>query len=194
MDSQVGRSREELIRALADADGLIVRSETRVDRALLSEGPKLAVVARAGAGVDAIDVEAATDAGVIVLNTPGANTLSATEQTFALMLALARKVPQAVQMVREGRWERKDLVGTELAGKTLGIVGLGRIGGAVASRAKAFGMNLIGSDPFVSSARAEAFDIKLVDLETLLREADIVTLHVPLTNGTRGLIDGTKLR
>jgi D-3-phosphoglycerate dehydrogenase len=194
VDSQVGGSREDLIRALADADGLIVRSETRVDRALLSNGPKLAVVARAGVGVDAIDVDAATDAGVIVLNTPGANTLSATEQTFALMLALARKTPQAVQMVREGRWDRRDLIGTELAGKTLGIVGLGRIGGAVATRAKAFGMKLIGSDPFISSARAEAFDVRLVDLETLLREADIVTLHVPLSSGTRGMIDGAMLR
>jgi D-3-phosphoglycerate dehydrogenase len=194
VDSLVGRSRDELVRALAEADGLIVRSETTVDRTLLSHGPKLAVVARAGVGVDAIDVAAATDAGVIVLNTPGANTLSATEQTFALMLSLARRTTRANLMVREGRWDRRELIGTELAGKTLGIVGLGRIGGAVATRAKAFGMTLIGTDPYVSAARAEAFDIRLVDLETLLGEADIVTLHVPLAAGTRGMIDAAKLR
>ena len=194
VDSLVGRSREDLVRALADADGLIVRSETRVDRALLAQGPKLAVVARAGVGVDAIDVDAATDAGVIVLNTPAANTLSATEQTFALMLSLARHTPQAVQMVRQGIWDRKNLIGTELAGKKLGIVGLGRIGGNVATRARAFGMTILTCDPFISTARAESFDARLVDLETLLREADIVTLHVPLTAETRGLIDGPKLR
>jgi D-3-phosphoglycerate dehydrogenase len=180
--------------ALAEADGLIVRSETRVDRDLLAAGPKLTVVARAGVGVDAIDVDAATDAGVIVLNTPAANTLSATEQTFALMLSLARKVPQAVQSLREGRWDRLKLVGTELAGKTLGIVGLGRIGGNVATRARAFGMSILASDPYITAARGDAFDAKLVDLETLLRESDIVTLHVPLTAETRGMIDLAKLR
>src|SRR6202035_3832143 len=142
-ESLVGRPREELLRALAEADGLIVRSETRVDRALLGNGPKLAVVARAGVGVDAIDVDTATDAGVIVLNTPAANTLSATEQTFALMLSLARHTPQDVQMVREGIWDRKNLIGTELAGKKLGIIGLGRIGGNVATRARAFGMHVL---------------------------------------------------
>jgi len=183
--SQVGKPRAELERALADADGLIVRSETRVDRALLAAGPKLTVVARAGVGVDAIDVEAATDAGIIVLNTPGANTLAATEQTFALMLSLARRTPAAVQSLREGRWDRKPFIGTELYGKTLGIVGLGRIGGNVASRARAFGMNVVVHDPYITPARAESFDTKLVDLETLLHASDWVTLHVPLTAQTR---------
>ena len=150
VDSQVGGSRAELVTALANADGLIVRSETRVDRELLAAGPHLSVVARAGVGVDAIDVDAATDAGIIVLNTPGANTLAATEQTFALMLSLARRTPQAVQQLREGVWNRKTLVGTELYGKTLGIVGLGRIGGNVATRAKAFGMTVLAHDPYVT--------------------------------------------
>jgi D-3-phosphoglycerate dehydrogenase len=193
VDSLVGRPRADLVKALETADGLIVRSETKVDRALLGHGPKLAVVARAGVGVDAIDVDAATDAGVIVLNTPAANTLSATEQTFALMLSLARKTPQAVQMVREGVWDRRNLIGTELAGKRLGIVGLGRIGGNVAARARAFGMTVLACDPFISPARAESFDVRLVDLDTLLREADIVTLHVPLTAETRGMIDAAHL-
>ena len=194
VDSQVGGSRAELVTALASADGLIVRSETRVDRELLASGPRLAVVARAGAGVDAIDVDAATDAGIVVLNTPGANTLAATEQTFALMLSLARRTPLAVQQLRDGVWDRKNLIGTELFGKTLGIVGLGRIGGNVATRAKAFGMTIVAHDPYVTAARADAFDARLVDLDTLLRESDIVTLHVPLTQQTRGMIDAAALR
>ncbi len=194
VDSQVGGSRAELVTALANADGLIVRSETRVDRELLAAGPHLSVVARAGVGVDAIDVDAATHAGIIVLNTPGANTLAATEQTFALMLSLARRTPQAVQQLREGVWNRKTLVGTELYGKTLGIVGLGRIGGNVATRAKAFGMTVLAHDPYVTSARADAFDARLVDLGTLLRESDIVTLHVPLTPQTLGMINAAALR
>jgi D-3-phosphoglycerate dehydrogenase len=193
IDSQVGGTRAELVHALADADGLIVRSETKVDRALLAAGPKLTVVARAGVGVDAIDVDAATDAGIIVLNTPGANTIAATEQTFALMLSLVRRTPAAVQSLREGRWDRKPFIGTELFGKTLGIVGLGRIGGNVALRARAFGMNVITYDPYISAARADAFDAKLVDLETLLRSADIVTLHVPLNNQTLGMIDAARM-
>jgi D-3-phosphoglycerate dehydrogenase len=194
VDSQVGGSRADLVAALAGADGLIVRSETRVDRELLAAGPHLSVVARAGVGVDAIDVDAATDAGIIVLNTPGANTLAATEQTFALMLSLARRTPQAVQQLREGIWDRKRLIGTELYGKTLGIVGLGRIGGNVATRAQAFGMTILAHDPYVTSARADAFDARLVELDVLLRESDVVTLHVPLTPQTLGLIGASALR
>ncbi len=186
--SLVGKSSEALRAALADADGLIVRSETRVDRALLSFGPKLSVVARAGVGVDAIDIPAATDAGIVVLNTPGANTLAAIEQTFALMLSLARHTPAAVASIRAGRWEREPFVGSELHGKTLGIVGLGRIGGGVAQRATAFGMKLIGSDPFISRARAEALGVELLPLDDLLARADIVSLHVPLARSTIGLI------
>ncbi len=194
VDSLVGHSREELADALRDADGLIVRSETRVDRELIAAGPRLAVVARAGAGVDAIDVEAATEAGILVLNTPGANTIAATEQTFALMLSLARRTPTAVQQLRDGVWDRKRLIGTELHGKTLGIVGLGRIGGSVATRASAFGMRVLAHDPFVTQARADAGDARLVELDALLRESDIVTLHVPLTPQTLGMIDAAKLR
>jgi D-3-phosphoglycerate dehydrogenase len=193
VDSQVGRPRNELVAALADADGLIVRSETRVDRELLAAGPRLCVVARAGVGVDAIDVDAATDAGILVLNTPGANTIAATEQTFALMLALARRTALAAQQLRDGIWDRKHLIGTELYGKTLGIVGLGRIGGSVALRAKAFGMTVLVHDPYISAARAAGFDATLVDLETLLAQSDIVTLHVPLTLQTTGLLDAVRL-
>ncbi len=194
VDSMIGRPRTELAAALHDADGLIVRSETRVDRELIAAGPRLTVVARAGAGVDAIDVDAASEAGILVLNTPGANTLAATEQTFALMLSLARRTPTAVQQLRDGVWDRKRLIGTELHAKTLGIVGLGRIGGNVATRARAFGMTLLAYDPYVTQTRADALSARLVDLETLLRESDIVTLHVPLTPQTLGMIDAAKLR
>ncbi len=191
--SLVGRPRAELETALRDAQGLIVRSETSVDRALLDGAPQLAVVARAGVGVDAIDVPAATERGIVVLNTPAANTLAATEQTFALMLSLARHTPDAVASVRAGRWERKPFIGTELHGKVLGIVGLGRIGGAVAVRAAAFGMTLLAADPFISRIRAEALGAEPVELDELLARADIVTLHVPLGPGTLGLIGAAKL-
>ncbi len=191
--SVVGEGPQALRAALADADGLIVRSETRVDRELLSFAPKLSVVARAGVGVDAIDVPAATDSAIVVLNTPGANTLAAIEQTFALMLSLARHTPSAVASIRAGRWERKPFIGTELHGKTLGIVGLGRIGGGVALRATAFGMTLLASDPFISRARAEALGAELVPLDELLARADLVTLHVPLSRQTVGLIGTAQL-
>jgi len=190
---QVGSSRAELATALREADGLIVRSETRVDRELLARGPKLQVVARAGVGVDAIDVPAATEAGILVLNTPAANTLAAIEQTFALTLALARHTVRANASILADRWERTPFIGTELAGKTLGIVGLGRIGGGVATRAAAFGMTLLASDPFVSQHRADALGVELVPLAELLRRADVVTLHTPLSAQTRGLIGPREL-
>ena len=191
--SCVGRPREELLAALEDADGLIVRSETRVDRDLLAHAPRIRVVGRAGVGVDAIDVDAATEAGIVVVNTPAANTIAATEQTFALMLSLIRNVAQANASIREGRWERTPFVGTELYEKTLGVVGLGRIGGGVASRARAFGMQVLAHDPFIPESRAEALGAQLVDLDDLLERAEIVTLHVPLTAQTRGMIDARAL-
>lgn len=187
--SCVGLTREELLAALRDADGLIVRSETRVDRDLLAHAPRIRVVGRAGVGVDAIDVDAATEAGIVVVNTPAANTIAATEQTFALMLGLVRNVAPANASIRAGRWERNPFVGTELYGKTLGIVGLGRIGGGVAARGRAFGMDVLAHDPFIPESRAEALGAQLAPLDELLRRADIVTLHVPLTAQTRGMID-----
>jgi D-3-phosphoglycerate dehydrogenase len=193
VDSQVGKPRGALIEALGNADGLIVRSQTKVDRELLSAGQRLLAVGRAGVGVDAIDVDAATQAGILVLNTPSANTLATTEQTFALMLALVRRIPNAVASLRGGKWERKNFVGSELYGKTLGIVGLGRIGASVAQRARAFGMKLLGHDPYTTQARADAFDVSLVGLEELLQRSDIVTLHLALNDQTRGLIGAREL-
>jgi D-3-phosphoglycerate dehydrogenase / 2-oxoglutarate reductase len=192
--SCVGRPREELLAALRDADGLIVRSETRVDRDLLSHAPRIRVVGRAGVGVDAIDVEAATEAGIVVVNTPAANTIAATEQTFALLLSLMRHVPAANASVRAGRWERSPFIGRELFGKTLGIIGLGRIGGGVSARARSFGMDVIAHDPYVSQSRGEALQVELVGLDDLLQRADVVTLHVPLTQHTRGMIDAHRLQ
>jgi D-3-phosphoglycerate dehydrogenase len=191
--SCVGGSHDDLIAALADADGLIVRSETRVDRALLAQAPLVRVVGRAGVGVDAIDVEAATEAGIVVVNTPAANTIAATEHTFALMLALMRNVAPANASIRAGKWERGPFVGNELYGKTLGIVGIGRIGGGVALRAQAFGMNVLAYDPYVPESRAQALNAELVSLDELLARADVVTLHVPLTGQTRGMIASRQL-
>jgi len=184
----VGRPRSALLELLQSADALIVRSETRVDDELLAAGPRLAVVGRAGVGVDAIDLAAATRRGIVVLNTPGGNTLAACEQTFALMLNLMRHTTTAHQRLQRGIWDRKDLIGTELAGKTLGIVGIGRVGSNVAMRARAFGMHVLAYDPYVSKARAEALGAKPVDLETLLRNSDIVTLHAPRTSQTQDMI------
>lgn len=191
--SCVGATAGALDTALRDARGLIVRSETRVDQALLARAPQLEVVARAGVGVDAIDVDAATAAGIVVVNTPGANTIAATEHTFAVLLATLRHVPQAVASVRASRWERKPFVGRELFGKTLGIVGLGRIGSGVAARATAFGMHVIAHDPYVPASRAGALGVELCEFDDLLARADVLTLHVPLTPQTRGMIDARAL-
>ncbi|HVA28952.1 MAG TPA: phosphoglycerate dehydrogenase [Candidatus Baltobacteraceae bacterium] len=191
--SMVGESRDALHHALRDARGLIVRSETRVDADLLAYGPHLEVVARAGVGVDAIDVDAATAAGIVVVNTPSANTLAATEHTFALMLAAMRNVPQAHASVQGGAWDRKPFIGYELHGKTLGIVGLGRIGSNVATRAQAFGMTAIAHDPYIPASRAGALGVELVEFEELLARADVVTLHVPLTTQTKNIIDARAL-
>ncbi len=191
--SCVGLSRDRLDEALRDARGLIVRSETRVDGALLAKAPRLEVVARAGVGVDAIDVDAATAAGIVVVNTPSANTIAATEHTFAVLLATMRHVPQAHASVHASHWDRKPFVGHELFGKTLGIVGLGRIGSNVAARALAFGMHVIAHDPYVPSSRASALGVDLVELDDLLRSADVVTLHVPLTPQTQRMIGANAL-
>jgi len=191
--SCAGTDRVALQNALRDADGLIVRSETRVDRSLLENAPRLRVVGRAGAGVDAIDVSAATAAGIIVLNTPSANSIAVAEHTFALLLALMRRITEANVSLRSGKWERSRFIGNELFGKTLGIVSLGRIGGTVATRAQAFGMNVIAHDPYVPQSRVDTLGIELVALKELLARADIVSLHAPLTAQTRGLIDGAAL-
>src|SRR5947209_17649781 len=179
-----GKPREELERALAGAHALIVRSETRVTADLLAHGPNLRVIARAGAGVDNIDVHAATRRGIAVMNAPGANTVSAAEHAIALLLALVRRIPWAADAMRRGEWDRKRFEGSELRAKTLGIVGLGRIGGRVAPLARAFGMHVLGHDPYLVAERAAELEVKLVGLDELLRHADVVTLHMAHTDQT----------
>ncbi|MDQ6780254.1 MAG: phosphoglycerate dehydrogenase [Candidatus Eremiobacteraeota bacterium] len=183
-----GRQPEELRRLLTTAQALIVRSKTKVTSSLLDAAPALRVVGRAGVGVDAIDVEAATRHGIIVLNTPDASTLATAEHTLAMILALSRNIVAANQRVHAGQWDARGLAGGELAGKVLGIVGLGRIGAAVAARARAFQMTVIAHDAVIGEARAESLGVKLVPLDTLLQRADYVTLHVPATPMTRDLI------
>jgi len=179
--------------ALADADALVVRSAVQADDALMAHAPKLRVIGRAGVGVDNIDSAAATRRGIVVMNTPGANAVAVAELTIGLMLALARKVPAANTSMHSGKWEKKILLGAELRGKTLGILGLGRIGLEVAKRAKGFGLEIIGSDPFVSAAVARENGIKLVTLDELIAGSEYLTLHVGLTPQTTGVINAKTL-
>ncbi|MEX1049921.1 MAG: hydroxyacid dehydrogenase, partial [Gemmatimonadales bacterium] len=183
-----------LLAALPTADGLLVRSDTQVTARLIDQAPRLRVIGRAGIGVDNIDVQAATRRGIAVLNAPGANTVSAAEHAMALLLSLVRRIPGAVQSMREGRWDRKAFGGMELRGKVLGVVGLGRIGGHLAGIARAFGMQVLAHDPYVSEERARELRVDLVPLDDLLKRADVISLHMPLTEQTRGLLDRERLR
>lgn len=188
-----GCSAETLLTLIPDFEALVVRSATQVTADVLRAGRRLLVVGRAGVGVNNIDVETATARGIVVVNVPDGNTVAATEQTFALMLALARRLPDAVASLRAGRWEREAFVGTELRGKTIGIVGLGRIGQEVARRAHAFGMSVCGYDPLLSAERAEEMGIRFVSLRDVLTTCDVLTVHVPLIEATRGLIGRAEL-
>jgi D-3-phosphoglycerate dehydrogenase len=189
-----GQPHEALLQALAGAHALIVRSETRVTADLLAQAPHLRVIARAGTGVDNIDVHAATRRGIAVMNAPGANTVSAAEHAMALLLALVRRIPGAVEAMRRGEWDRKRFEGSELRGKTIGIVGLGRIGGQVAQLARAFGMQLVGHDPFLAPERAAELHVKVLPLDQLLQVADVVTLHMAHTDQTHHLINTERLK
>ena len=180
----------ELLPVVKDAVALVVRSETKVTRKVIEAASALRVVGRAGVGVDNVDVDAATQRGVVVMNTPGGNTVSTAELSFAMLLSLARKVPQAHASMTAGQWDRKQFQGAELAGKTLGVLGLGRIGGEVAKRAVAFGMKVLAYDPFLTEARARALGIQLVpDLDNVYRDADFITVHMPVTDQTRGMLN-----
>ena len=193
VDVQEGLSPAELIEAVKGAHALIIRSATDVTAEVLAAGTDLIVVGRAGIGLDNVDTVAATERGVMVVNAPQSNILSAAEHTMALLLSMARNVPQAHAALVSGRWERSRWTGVELADKTLGVVGLGRIGKLVAQRAMAFGMRIIAFDPFVSDEMARRMNIELVDLETLLATSDFVTLHVAKTPETVGMINSESL-
>ncbi len=187
VDVQLGLSPEELVAAIAGANALIIRSATTVTPEVLAAGTDLVVVGRAGIGLDNVDVAAATDRGVMVVNAPQSNILSAAEQAMALLLAQARNIPQAHAALVAGKWERSKWEGVELHGKTLGVVGLGRVGALVAQRALAFGMRLVAYDPFVSADRARHMGVELMGIEELVAESDFVTIHLPKKPETLGL-------
>ena len=193
VDIKLGLKPEELKSIIGDYEALVVRSETKATADIIQTGKKLQVIARAGVGLDNIDVEAATRQGVVVVNAPTGNTMAAAEHTIAMMLALARHIPQANAKLKAGVWQRSDYMGIELRGKTLGVVGLGNVGSEVARRAQAFNMRLIGYDPFVSADYARNLSVELVSLEQLLKESDFITLHLPLTSQTKLMIGAKEL-
>ena len=194
VDQKVGLSIDQLKNIICDYDGLMIRSGTQVTSDVISEAAKLRIIGRAGVGVDNVDVPAATKKGVIVVNSPGGNTIAAAEHALAMMLALSRNIPQANASMFDGDWDRKRYVGNELYKKTLGVVGLGKIGSHVAKVANAMGMEVIGFDPFVSIERAQQMQVQLSEIEQLFKESDYVTLHLPRTPETENLVDMDLLR
>lgn len=193
VDVRVGLSPDGLRSIIADYDGLVVRSETKVTAQIIDAAARLQVIGRAGVGVDNIDLEAASRRGIVVVNAPTANTIAAAEHAIALMLSLARRVPQACASLRGGEWQRSRFVGVEVRGKTLGVIGLGRIGAEVAKRAQGLLMEVVAYDPFTSADHAARLGITIVPLEDLLRTSDFVTLHTPLTPATRGMLGAREL-
>lgn len=185
---------EELTAIIGNYDGLVVRSGTKVTAEAIDKAGKLKVIGRAGVGTDNIDKKAATNRGIVVMNTPGGNTISTCEHTFALLLALCRNVPAANASMNEGRWDRKKFMGTEVFGKTLGILGVGRIGGAVAKRAQAFEMKVLAFDPILTKLKAEALGVELVGLDELIERSDFITVHVPKTEKTANLIGAAEFK
>jgi D-3-phosphoglycerate dehydrogenase len=193
VDVQLGLSPEALIDAVKGAHALIIRSATQVDAATLAAASSMVVVGRAGIGLDNVDVARATELGIMVVNAPVSNILSAAEQTMALLLAQARNIPQAHSALKQGKWERSKWEGVELHGKTLGIIGLGKIGALVAQRANAFGMRLVAYDPFISEERARAMGVELMMLDKVLPQADFITIHLPKTKETANLLNAETL-
>lgn len=189
VDVSIGLSPEALLEKVRDVHAIAVRSETKITRQVIEAAPLLRVVGRAGVGVDNIEVPAASERGIIVMNTPGGNTVATAELTFTHLLSGARPVPKADASMREGRWDRKHYSGVELFRKTLGVLGLGRIGAEVAKRARAFGMKVLAYDPYLTPARAQALQVESVELEQLFAEADFITIHMPLTDATHYLIN-----
>src|SRR5881398_813085 len=188
---KTGLSERELVEVIPPFNALVVRSQTKVTAEILNAGNKLCAVGRAGVGVDNVDVETATRRGIVVLNAPGGNTVSTAEHAFSLLLAVARKIPQADANVRSKNWDKKHFEGVELYNKTLGIIGMGRIGSELSRRAIAFGMRVLAYDPYLSATRARSLQVELVDdLDDLLTSADFISLHTPLTAETHHVLDG----
>ncbi len=186
---KTGLAADKLIQELGDASGLVVRSATQATRELISVGRSLKVIGRAGAGVDNIDVKAASEKGIVVLNTPGANAEGAGELAVAMMFALARELPRADATMKAGVWDKKSFSGCELRGKTLGLVGIGNVGSVVARCAVGIGMNVIAHDPFVGPEKAAALGLRLTDLEEVIRTSDFISIHSPRTEKTKGMFN-----
>jgi len=186
-------SSDKFLEALSSVDALVVRSATNVGADLIDNAQRLKMVGRAGVGIDNVDVEAASARGIAVYNAPGGNTNAATEMTMALMLSLLRKIPAAERSLRDGQWDRSAFKGNELRGRTLGLIGAGRIGGEVAKRCQAFGMSCIVYDPYLTETRADELCVRLVDLGDVLDDADVISIHVHLTEETRDLVDAEAL-
>ena len=193
VDVRPGMGQDELVNTIGEYDALVVRSGTDITSRVIDAGQRLQVIGRAGVGVDNIDIEAATERGILVVNAPDGNSISAAEHTIAMMMALARHIPEADASLHQRKWERKRFVGTEVTGKTMGVIGLGKIGREVARRARGLGMNVLAYDPYVSSAHAERLGMEMADLDSLLERSDFVTVHVPLTSATRDLIGEREL-
>lgn len=193
VDLAVNETRQGLLGRLSDAAALVVRSATRVDAQLLDAAPLLKVVGRAGVGVDNIDLESAAARGVLVVNAPDANTVSAAEHTFTLLLGLARHLPRADRRLRSGVWDRQAFVGVEVDGKVLGVLGLGKIGSQVSRRAAAFGMRVLAYDPYISAEEAARTEAELVGFDDLLSTSDFITIHLPKTDETQGVLDSRAL-
>jgi D-3-phosphoglycerate dehydrogenase len=193
VDVKTGLKPEELISIIGDYEALVVRSQTQVTAEIIAAGKKLQVIGRAGVGVDNVDIAEATQRGVVVVNAPTGNTISAAEHTIALLLALARHIPQANSSLKGGAWKRSHFMGTEVRNKTLGLIGLGNVGSEVARRARGLEMRLIANDPFISEEHAKNLQVELVTMKKLLKEADFITLHTPLTSKTRGMIGEKEL-
>lgn len=189
VEEAYGSSPEELLKRVSDVDAIIVRSASTISREIIEAAPRLKALGRAGVGVDNIDVEAASDRGIIVMNTPGGNTIATAELTFTHLLCSARPIPQANASMQAGEWDKKAFQGSELFQKTLGILGLGRIGSEVAKRANAFGMKVLAYDPYLTKARAEQLQVTKTDLETVFGEADFITVHMPRTEATANLLN-----
>lgn len=188
VDKKTGLTEDELVSIIGEYDALLVRSQTRVTERIMNAAKQLKVIGRAGVGVDNIDLEAATKRGIIVINAPDGNTITTCEHTFAMMMALARHIPQAYKKTVDGTWDRKSFVGVELRNKVLGVLGMGRIGSEVAKRAKAFGMEIYGYDPFLTQERADKQGVRLASVDDIIRNADFITVHTPLTPETRHMI------
>ncbi len=193
VDARSGRPLNELLTDITDADAIVVRSATKVTRELISAAPGLRAIARAGTGVDNVDVAAASERGIVVMNAPGANSISVAELTMALLMALARKIPAADASMKQGKWDKKSFLGEEVRGKTLGLAGLGRIGQEVARRARAFEMNVIAHDPFINATVARDLRIELTSLDDLCQRADFLSLHMPATSETRQIFNAARL-